>query len=272
MAQSIKLMKVQIASRIRRVIRDFKYRRWMNSEEGLRNKIALRSLRGRHKGRRCLVIGNGPSLKLSRLPEFKDDVTIGCNSLFLFFEVMGYVPTYYTVEDPLVAADRCGELRRISGTTKVYPFDLYKTLSPDACIWVRFDRDYPGFPVFSWDLEDAAYWGGTVTFFNLQLAYYLGCNPIILTGVDHSYNTTMPVSKDKNVWTSTGQDVNHFSPEYFGKGYRWHDPNVERMEQAYRCAREFADRNGVEILNATVGGKLEVFKRVSIDFLLAQNG
>ena len=36
---------------------------------------------------------------------------------------------------------------------------------------------------------------------------------------------------------STSDDPNHFDPEYFGKGYRWHDPMVERMEVAYNRAK-----------------------------------
>jgi hypothetical protein len=38
--------------------------------------------------------------------------------------------------------------------------------------------------------------------------------------------------------TSQSEDPNHFDPGYFGKGYRWHDPVVERMEIAFRHAEE----------------------------------
>ena len=65
-----------------------------------------------------------------------------------------------------------------------------------------------------------------------------------------------------NVITSDREDVNHIHPNYFGKGYRWHDPNLVRMEQAYLEARRFLEGHGVSVKNATIGGKLEVFERV----------
>src|SRR3546814_5770462 len=44
------------------------------------------------------------------------------------------------------------------------------------------------------------------------------------------------------------------SSDLFGKGYRWHDPMVWRMEVAYRKAREVFEANGRVVKNATVGG------------------
>jgi hypothetical protein len=100
----------------------------------------------------------------------------------------------------------------------------------------------------------------------MQLAYYLGAREIYLIGIDHNYN---PPSTDDvqqgTVITSHSQDPNHFHPGYFGPGFRYHDPMPERMEQAYRKAREFFEKNDVAIYNATVGGQLEVFQRTSLE-------
>jgi hypothetical protein len=131
---------------------------------------------------------------------------------------------------------------------------------------VHFDRLYPDFPKFSFDLQRVAYWGGTVSFFNLQLAAYLGCNPIVLIGFDHSYQ--VPTDQIRNhVIVSQQEDVNHIHPDYFGPGYRWHDPNVARMEAAYHCARRELEPAGITVVNATAGGALEVFDRVPYDSL-----
>ena len=62
--------------------------------------------------------------------------------------------------------------------------------------------------------------------------------------------------------------MNHIHPDYFGPGYRWHDPNVARMEAAYRCARRELESAGITVMNATAGGHLEVFDRVAYDSLL----
>ncbi|MFH0880095.1 MAG: hypothetical protein V2A34_10320, partial [Lentisphaerota bacterium] len=56
----------------------------------------------------------------------------------------------------------------------------------------------------------------------------------------------------------------HFHPDYFGKGFRWHIPRVDQMEVGYRLAKDAFERHGRKILNATAGGKLEVFDRVDV--------
>ena len=63
-------------------------------------------------------------------------------------------------------------------------------------MYVYFERLYRDFPKFSFDLRRVAYWGGTVSFFNLQLAAYLGCNPIVLIGFDHSYQVPVDQSRE----------------------------------------------------------------------------
>ena len=114
------------------------------------------------------------------------------------------------------------------------------------------------------------YWGGTVTFFNLQLAYFLGCREVYLLGMDHSY--TVRDRLKGSVIISESPDENHFHPDYFGPGFRWHDPKVERMERAYECAREFASTHGMRIFNATADGKLETFPRAEFAALFEPEG
>lgn len=211
-------------------------------------------------------MGNGPSLLRCDLNLLKDDVTICSNAHYLIWDQLEFKPDYLTVEDRLVAEDRADELHSINTATKIFPRDLRYCLSGDQqTIFVNFTRNYRPFPQFSHDFERVVYWGGTVSYLNLQLAYYLGCRAIYLIGFDHEYK--VPDHVIDNVITSTTDDVNHIHPNYFGKGYRWHDPNVARMEEAYQEARRFLDEHGVAIKNATVGGKLEVFDRVGFSTL-----
>lgn len=233
------------------------------------NSRRLRTLQDCHRGRRGFVIGNGPSLRQVDLSKLRDDVTIASNGIFLLFGENDFRPDYYTVEDCLVAEDRAVEINRLAGITKVVPFDLRAYIRRDpATVYANFIREYPQFPRFSDDFAKCAYWGGTVTFFNLQLAWYLGIREIYLVGIDHNYLPKQPEDKQRgNVITSRGDDRNHFHPDYFGAGYRWHAPRPERMEEAYREAKRFADEHGGVIRNATIGGKLEVFERVVFDEL-----
>lgn len=243
---------------------------WRRTREGRENVRRLRELRDRFAERRCFVIGNGPSLARTDVRLLRDEVTIASNAIFLLFDQMAYQPTFLTVEDHLVAEDRAVALNALRGSTKIFPRDLSYCLSLDEeTLFVNFLRHYSPFPRFSERFETVAYWGGTVTFLNLQLAVHLGCNPIYMIGFDHNY--TVPKNLSSAVITSDSDDVNHFDPSYFGKGFRWHDPAVDRMEASYREAQAFAERRGIRIENATDGGCLEVFPRVSYSSLFAES-
>lgn len=239
---------------------------WSASREGRRNKLKLISHKGRFAGRRCFIMGNGPSLLKCDLSLLQDEVTICSNANYLIWDTIGYTPNYLTVEDRLVAEDRADQLFNLDRATQIYPRDLsYCLKQNNHAMYINFKREYRPFPQFSDDFDKIVYWGGTVSVLNLQLAYYLGCRQIYLIGFDHEY--TVPDNVVDNVITSDADDVNHIHPDYFGKGYRWHDPNLARMEQAYSEARRFLESRGISVRNATVGGKLEVFERIDYQYL-----
>ena len=68
--------------------------------------------------------------------------------------------------------------------------------------------------------------------------------------------------------TSTDDDPNHFHPDYFGKGKKWHDPQLDQVRTCYEYAKNVFEEHGRRIYNASKGGKLEVFPRVEYDTLL----
>ena len=69
------------------------------------------------------------------------------------------------------------------------------------------------------------------------------------------------------VWTSRDtKGQTHFDQEYT-RGSRFIAPRLQLIERAFRVAERWADDHGVEILNATLGTKLEVFSRVSLESL-----
>jgi hypothetical protein len=243
---------------------------WWNSSAGRRNRDELVRLRDLYRGRRAFIFGGGPSLRRTDVRLLKNEITIGSNAIFLIFAEMGYQPTFLTVEDRLVAEDRADALNNVRGTRKIFPRDVRSFLRQDEdTLYIRFIRHYRGFPRFSRRFEESVFWGGTVTMLNLQLAYHLGCNPVYLVGFDHEYK--VPEKLDSVVITSSVADENHFHPDYFGPGFRWHDPRLDRMEAGYRAAQRHFESEGRQIFNATDGGRLEVFPRVSYSTLFNQD-
>ena len=221
-----------------------------------------------HAGRRCWIVGNGPSLNRMHLAPLQDEITFGMNCIFLGFEHFGFRPTYYTVEDNFVAEDNSREIDGLSGMVKFLPLDLNYCLAdgPDVC-WVPFVRRYAPYPQFSTNSADKVYWGSTVTYLAIQLAYFMGCDPIYLIGVDFDYRVPDYAAGQEEI-TSREEDPNHFHPAYFGPGKRWHHPRLDRVLPSYALARDVLAREGRRIFNATAGGKLEVFSRTDYDAVL----
>lgn len=235
------------------------------------NDRRVRSFHNSLEGQRVWVIGNGPSIADTDLSLLANQTTIGTNSIFLNRDQMGYDPTHYVVEDYLVAEDRAAEIAAITDSTKWFGNYLQYALSasPDT-LWMNVSTDYretPEWPRFSRDAGRIMHVGGTVTYLCIQLAYYLGASEVVLVGVDHSYAVPGDEPLEGNTITSTRDDINHFHADYFGAGMRWHLPRVDRMERAYRRARDIFGVDGRRLVNATKGGALEVFARVDYDEL-----
>ena len=229
----------------------------------------LRALREKYKGtKRAFIIGNGPSLNRTDLDMLEGEVTFCMNSFFLKQGELNWTPTFYVVEDHLVAEDRADSLNALKGSTKLFPAYLGYCLDegPETIFFNHRARvSYPHGFDFSTDAAKITYTGCTVTFTCMQLAFYLGFEEIYLIGVDASYDipedSKLSQAYGVGVLDMDSDDPNHFHPDYFGKGFRWHDPQVSMMLEAYEEARIVTDDAGQHIYNAGVGGKLEVFER-----------
>ena len=253
------------------VIRTLRYRALGLGLPLSANERRLAAFRNCHAGRRAFIIGNGPSLNALDLRLLKNEITFGVNGIYLNRERMGFLPTHYVVEDTHVAEDRADEINALHGTHKWFGNYLRYCLHEGPQVnWLnvryRYD-DYAGFPHFSRDAGRMLWVGGTVSYVNMQLAYYLGIREVYLIGFDHNYVIPADAEVAGDTITSHSDDPNHFHPDYFGKGYRWHDPMVERMEKSYVRAKAEYQRVERRIYNATAGGHLEVFPRVAYESL-----
>lgn len=218
----------------------------------------IRSFKDKRKGEAGFLIANGPSLNKVNLDLIKKFPTIGMNRIYL----KDFIPTYYVLEDHLVAEDNAEEISRLQGSEMFIPRDLSYCIGGNKKIhYINFVRRYKPFPKFSRDISDRAYWGSTVTFLGLQLAYFLGFKELYVIGLDHSYKAP---SSDHTI-ISDSADPNHFDPRYFGPGKRFHFPDVDRMVESYWLAKKIFEEDGRKIYNATPGTKLEVFKKISFD-------
>ncbi len=218
----------------------------------------IESFRNKHQGERCFILGNGPSLQHTDLSLLRNEITFGMNRIYLLFSQIGFPTSYYLAINTLVI-EQCAD--------EIMALDMPRFVSWRGRKWLRrdpdviyLDTDYTDPADFSRDVSGRIFEGSTVSYVALQLAYHMGFEEVILVGMDHSFTT----KGDPNVTiVSNGEDPNHFSAEYFGKGFRWQLPDLKASERAYRMAREAFEASNRRILDATIGGKLEIFPKIN---------
>jgi hypothetical protein len=235
---------------------------WSFHPQAVISRRRLRSFKNKHQGKRCFIIGNGPSLKNTDLSLLKDEVTFGLNRIYLLFDEIGFETTYHVAVNKLVLEQTSEELSRLS---------IPSFVSWDSQDALKFRRNmmylrpvHLSGPRFFKNIDDGIWEGATVTYVAMQIAFYMGFEKVILIGVDHSFETK---GKPHTTVVSQGDDPNHFSPHYFGEGFRWQLPDLETSELAYRIADHVFTSSGRDIVDATVGGKLDIFTKVDYESL-----
>jgi len=215
-----------------------------------------------HKGKRCFIIANGPSLKKIDFELLKNEITIGMNRIYLMKDINGFKPTY------LACIDKKSQLLQFTEDFNnqegicFYEWNLRSLFDKkENFIFIKGKFSSK----FSTNLEIEPLGNGlTVTYSCLQLAYYMGFSEIYLIGKDHSYNTNQ---KSGVGIVSKGNEENHFIKGYYKKGQNWDAPDYKTEEYAYSLARIAFEKNRIVIKDATEGGKLKVFEKIDFNSL-----
>jgi hypothetical protein len=233
------------------------------------NRERWRSLKNCHRGERAFIVGNGPSLRVEDLNRIhhEGEISFAFNKVFLVFGRSAFRPTYYVVDDNLVAQNNVAEIRQLHGFSKFIPDYLIPVLgdadSETYLFYYQFQDPSSFTPRFS-DEFPLIHTGYTVTYTALQLAVLMGCDPIVLVGVDFSFS--LPNTSTGAVFVHQGE-TNHFLDNYRQPGERWNIPYLDQTRRAYTEALRVAQLKNIRILNATRGGALEVFPRIDFDRL-----
>ena len=209
----------------------------------------MNDYKNKHQGERCFILGNGPSLKDIDLSLLENEITFGTNRIYL----ADFTPTYYACVNPLVLGQFIDEIAKVD-TTKFLPTSIDGILDTSL-------RE----PLFS-SPEGPIWEGHTVTYVCLQLAYYMGFTEVVLLGVDHYYGQQQVPNMEI---VATGEDTNHFHPDYFSGGTRWHTPDLGMSEVAYSLAKAAYEKDGRKIINCTTRTALNIFEKLPLSYVLS---
>ena len=234
-------------------------------------KKRLGVLKDIHKGERCFVIGNGPSLTAEDLDLLKNEVTFAANRIFYIFGQTSWRPTFFCAQDTTV----------IQSCREYFPTILDNA---DNMFFASFNADYVPNDVkanpktlfffarrsrahekrrFSHDITKFVDGGGTITYTAIQLAAYMGFSEIYLLGVDNNYSAT-----SFNNGTLSADDVKNSYFAGMPADIKLNKPNTDNNTLSFIAAKKYCDEHGIKIRNSTRGGKLELFGRESLESIL----
>lgn len=236
------------------------------------NEILL-SVKNRYEGKRCFILGNGPSLSSDDLDMLKDEITFATNRIYKIFDKTEWRPSYYVMFDEGVGMaegviDNVSRLDCIKFVREQGYF-VYKSIRGDVCfIHSRYSRRYLDHPCFSDNLIEGIYAIATVTYMAIQIARWMGFDEIYLLGMDNKYAYSK--LRDGSIVKNEGV-ISYFSdrecsiPDPSTAAATW------EMDVAYEYAEKYSRKHGFRIYNATRGGFLDKFERVDLDEALSGN-
>lgn len=224
----------------------------------------IRHLKDRHKGERCILVCNGPSLNKMNLSFLRRHYSIGMNKIYLGFRKFNFYPKYYVSVNKKVLHQAASAIQQLNCVKFISRHHAPDRLTDNALTYL-IDTQTPKHRFCS-DLEDGMHEGWTVTYAALQVAYFLGFKQVIIIGMDHHFTYQ---GQPNEATIMQGGDPNHFSDAYFGHGQTWDNPDIAHSEESYHIAKQIFEQDGREIIDATLDGHCNIFKKMDYRELLS---
>lgn len=232
---------------------------------------ALAAYKSKYQGQRCFLIGNGPSLRAEDLTVLheKGEICFAFNRIYNIFKQTPWRPTFYISQDEKMLGGCVDAVNGHEMGTKFIPIqmrwwhDIHVREAQEFNI-IHQNTDDPLTFGFSDDITKGIYNSSTGMYTAAQIAAYMGFSKIYFIGVDHHFHISMN-NNGEVVVDNTVKD--YFSDKYNEDKDKLFIPNTEKSTLTYVAMKSYCDRRGIQVLNATRGGKLEVFQRVDFDAL-----
>lgn len=236
-----------------------------------------------HKGEDLFIIGNGPSIRDTDLLKIKNARKMVVSNFYLHEDYAKIKPDYYCFAqftytelfNDDVAGKWISEIGERSGDPQFF-FNISEKELIDSCR--QFDNKRVNYMYLEStelerfdeiDITEKMMMGMSVAVDCIQLAIYMGFSRIFLVGIEHSEMITRRYDYfyNKEQGLIAGKDSGVLPSGELMKSFRDNLHNMNRLWRMYEKLKMLADRNGVQIFNATKGGVLDVFDRIDYDIL-----
>lgn len=267
-------------SRLSSIAGDFlEPNKWL-SREDKRILLRNRELKDVYKGKRCFILGTGPSLNKCNLDFISDEISIGINSIWHHKDFHKWEPKAICYIHPIreeFEKSSSWELYFREFRKKVNKSILFTRLKEKEIIrgrdlfpkdrvrYLEFGKAMHKTNKFDFDLTHTIPGSKTVAQTAIVTAIYMGCNPIYLLGLNHN-------------WLSYRGKTPHFfnndsaiiEEEIGNTDFDTYDVLCKEqilVWQAYMAIKRNSDRLGVEIYNASADSFLDIFPFVKYEEL-----
>ena len=244
-----------------------------------------------HKGQRCFILASGPSISSQDLKPLADHLCIAVSHFCLHKDIDIIKPKYHILAPQHPPFDFKDSGKYFSSIQKAYSnsdIDIFAgindyqysyqhllnaqpNLQPQRMHYLLYDGraeidDHNYLDPEIWDISKPLFSPRTVIYCAIQLAAYLGCSEIVLLGCDHDYLHDINRVENHHFYSdsegiSDKIHLSSFNSELWFKEYylRW---------KQYRHMKDYLHSQNISIFNATNGGMLDVFPRISLEELL----
>lgn len=241
-------------------------------------------LKAKHKSQRCFVIGTGPSLSTQDITPLGNELTFVMNAFWQHPIVEKWQPTYYLLSDGVYFDETEHSLgfmkslrEHIHSSTFFVPSHcrdrvLQQNILPiDKTYWLGFGEEFhtEGIVFDEVDLTSLVPSPRSVSQLCIMVAIYMGCSPIYLLGLDHDWLAHMGQNRHFYKGHSGFEGHPKHIPMLSDWGYRANMESQLILWSGYEKLRRIADREGIEIINVTNGGFLDVFERADYEEVIS---
>lgn len=221
-----------------------------------------------HEGQRCFILGSGPSIGKQNISLLQDQITF-CSNWFVNHEEFGTLNTdYYCAYDTKFIDPEPNK----QWIEEIDKYEFVKFF-PDS--WGNYNLPFSNSyyvpyrseikiyenRIFSADLKKGFFNGDTVIInMCIPLAMLMGFKEIILLGCDCDYHITDSNKLESAYFYDMEKHYTSFEHDLSSQA-AWQD----NLLTSYKAVHQYAIENEIQIFNATLNGKLDVFPRVLLE-------
>lgn len=248
----------------------------------------LASLEGKFTGKKAVIIGTGPSLRVEDLDRLAGWTTFACNKIYLAFQNTTWRPDFYSISDDKLA-EHANEFdfKRFFCNTTIINSQVTKSVFK-ADLQVHHYLYSEAYSISQWTpgetpnaprsfAKGILSGGNSVMIDQLQMAYLMGFSEVVIIGADLSYfGGTLTGEKCRSGelirYDSNEAEKNYFHKDYYQPGAVTTVPNIDKMKVAWEYCRLLFESSDRVLINASRQTALEHVTRMDFDTIFPSVG